>query len=1280
LRISASAPLPTDQREIRLALVLNGGVSLAIWIGGVVAEIDRARRADRSGTGADKLVDVYKLLLDATGSVLRTDVLAGASAGGLNGCLLSAAMANGGNVSDLRDVWIDIGSFRSLLRSGLDPAPVSVLKGDDYFLPEVEREFRRRCDWERVKRELNGKSISAAAAERVRLFVTGTDLIGEPVKYLDDFGSTLSQREHRGLFVLEHDPECRRSSFADEHVAKRLARIARSTASFPGAFEASFCRVGAGEAHDPNLDGVASFTSSRWVIDGGVLDNAPFGAALGAIARAPASGPVRRILCYVTPYGGSEESQTAFRESAPSLSEVVGAALNLPRDVAMIAMLDDVEEYRRRTQRRRSTRRALAFHLPRLSEDAGALLPLYCRTRALASVDDLLDDITSPPHARFMREAARSASRPRVRSAQLLPPEAKLPWVPHADRADDPSLFDAEGDEWPWGIGPIKRTAAMGMDLLARTLAITPAADDHDSVALRERVHAARANLSSTIVWVAERREEIAEDARRTQGAVDLDKLKAELKRLGWQSLEDRLEGLEKEAQAQLAALLYAAERFPEIAPPSACRAKMKDVVGALEDGGSAALELLRADGLAPQSRKRLCEELENLLGGRDEPVGIAEQARQVISDLLAALPPGIVPPELRELVAKLDGDGEQPDLFARLLELEVVSETLAPSGHEHDQSLELLRINAEAPCALDGRSLPYEKLTGLGLAHFAAFYKRSWRANDWLWGRLDGAARLVDVLVDPQAVRLRIEAAGVDDVLKKLLEVACGDERDAAFLKARFTARCTMSLEDGMREELEKLERWSLEEEPPTQLPRCRDAVRARLQLEIARQELPIVARAAMNDISEEHAAPDAYGGRWARNREGHFDEPGDVVDSLTQLRIAETESFVGEIGSDLLTRNVATTATVAASALAAKRSGLPRAIRSVPLALRGTLLGLYGMTWSITSPRRALKMLALVGLLLALLVVVWGAVADADVPNGQGSESDAEQQQASDGPPAWLSALAKVVVAGGILLGVLRGGAAGIGAGAALLVAYSSIRYSDRWPENLRDLPEDVFRAEPVAMAAAAIVIAGLLTGFVAGRGPLSRVFLSSEPAKRAAAGAGIRVALLLLYALGIAAVVDVAWDVVEEPSWAWPSAAAVGACLGLVVGVTRWWMRRTGTDALRRVLVLGGEQPLAPVLRNLLGDEVAVGHRGAPRKDAELPAEGDIADRDDQASRIVLVRPHKKVDTAYRKKLDNRLLVVGGVRWRPRWYLSTLRRLLLGPADDGFAAASKLSRTKT
>src|SRR3954447_26084653 len=42
LRPSTTKP----EKETRLALVLNGGVSSAVWMGGVVYELDRLRRDD----------------------------------------------------------------------------------------------------------------------------------------------------------------------------------------------------------------------------------------------------------------------------------------------------------------------------------------------------------------------------------------------------------------------------------------------------------------------------------------------------------------------------------------------------------------------------------------------------------------------------------------------------------------------------------------------------------------------------------------------------------------------------------------------------------------------------------------------------------------------------------------------------------------------------------------------------------------------------------------------------------------------------------------------------------------------------------------------------------------------------------------------------------------------------------------------------------------------------------------------------------------------------------
>ena len=60
--------------ELRLALVLNGGVSLAIWMSGVVAEIDALRRCDDAASpvrrrgDADSSLAIYRRLAEALGS------------------------------------------------------------------------------------------------------------------------------------------------------------------------------------------------------------------------------------------------------------------------------------------------------------------------------------------------------------------------------------------------------------------------------------------------------------------------------------------------------------------------------------------------------------------------------------------------------------------------------------------------------------------------------------------------------------------------------------------------------------------------------------------------------------------------------------------------------------------------------------------------------------------------------------------------------------------------------------------------------------------------------------------------------------------------------------------------------------------------------------------------------------------------------------------------------------------------------------------------------------
>ncbi len=82
------------------------------------------------------------------------------------------------------------------------------------------------------------------------------------------------------------------------------------------------------------------------------------------------------------------------------------------------------------------------------------------------------------------------------------------------------------------------------------------------------------------------------------------------------------------------------------------------------------------------------------------------------------------------------------------------------------------MQISADVDCPIDpGRNGATDKVAGIQLGHFGAFFKESWRANDWMWGRLDGAGQLVAAFLDPPLLRRRFTDA--EHALEKLGEVA---------------------------------------------------------------------------------------------------------------------------------------------------------------------------------------------------------------------------------------------------------------------------------------------------------------------------------------------------------------------------------------------------------------------------------------------------------------------------------------------------------------------------
>jgi len=126
----------------------NGGVSLAVWMGGAAVELDAARRArpaqtleeseQRPGATARSActsADVYKAICLAFDRRLVIDILAGASAGGLNGCLLAGSIIFDRPLTTgfLRDKWIVIGDFSSLLQPLSLEKPASIMQGSQFY-------------------------------------------------------------------------------------------------------------------------------------------------------------------------------------------------------------------------------------------------------------------------------------------------------------------------------------------------------------------------------------------------------------------------------------------------------------------------------------------------------------------------------------------------------------------------------------------------------------------------------------------------------------------------------------------------------------------------------------------------------------------------------------------------------------------------------------------------------------------------------------------------------------------------------------------------------------------------------------------------------------------------------------------------------------------------------------------------------------------------------------------------------------------------------------------
>ncbi len=291
-RPSAYETESMKQIEVRLAVVLYGGVSLAVYIHGVTREIlnlvrasklFRAAKSREAAGGAcvedqrpkDDSTAVYYELLQALSPDIDlrvvVDLISGASAGGINGVMLARALAHDLPLEPHRDLWLKNADVTSLSAPGsllgrLGKAAVAPVIdamltrrfGQQVADPETRAKMRqfvqaqwftppfsgeRFCGWMLDACEAMGvggvpNGSLLPPGHRLDLFVTLTDYRGHSHRILLHDPPSVDETEHRRILAFT----CRRAlsgEISSEFTAgdvPSLVFAARATASFPGAF------------------------------------------------------------------------------------------------------------------------------------------------------------------------------------------------------------------------------------------------------------------------------------------------------------------------------------------------------------------------------------------------------------------------------------------------------------------------------------------------------------------------------------------------------------------------------------------------------------------------------------------------------------------------------------------------------------------------------------------------------------------------------------------------------------------------------------------------------------------------------------------------------------------------------------------------------------------------------------------------------------------------------------------------------------------------------------
>ncbi|MEO1191070.1 MAG: patatin-like protein [Pseudomonadota bacterium] len=794
-------------KELRIGLVLYGGVSLAVYMNGIVTEVWRAVQASKAGKDPGPLsptAGIYHAFLQDLEqteglAALRivVDAIAGSSAGGLNGAVLAKALAEGGDASVLSNVWLetaDIGKVKAPARKPMPWAlrqmanvisiigPLTGLRQMTESIPSIgwpwarDQAFGLTISKNGRETPLDGDYFARMIAKTfddmgeeaaavllptrasLDLFLTGTDFCGWPrhLPVSPQFHpEPLYERSHATWSHFRRAPggQGLNDNFG-------LTYAARRTASFPGAFapivvsDVAKAYRDAGIPLPPDSEQelyrhhlaehyLAGFSAeTAYMVDGGVLDNRPFTQVTKVIERKPADHQVYRALLFVEPSPDTTALEPPPDKMPKPLSVMTGL-FGLFRHEPIVGDLRTLAE------RNRTVRRIL-----------DALAAAYPAMLASAKAAGTAQSLAWPPQAQDLKAWRSLANSAALRASPSATEAYRLLKLRRSGRLLGDLLCTALDYPTP------SRHAFVVRGVLERYLlqrgVLPPLKEDFADQPLAGTQVAADAE---------------DEEWRRFLSAFDL---RFRRQRLSWLAqAANRLYGDSEVTRAELDGFKRALSDLQfaydgSLGDMAGLRAQLYQVFGDDESGADIQRQIdanaFDLDGLLTTYKPAL-DQLYDALLARFQ--ALEDKQR---TGLEAAL-------------ATLTGKAfeQVTEAYVTFPFVDIVAYPMMDlAGIEELSNLRTLRVSP-----LDNRSLPHKTLLSDAYGAFGGFLDRKARAHDLLWGHLDGAERLVDLL---------LAAAAGDQPLSPAAE-ALRDRTKKALFQAIVAEADTQNIEDKVAE-----------------------------------------------------------------------------------------------------------------------------------------------------------------------------------------------------------------------------------------------------------------------------------------------------------------------------------------------------------------------------------------------------------------------------------------------------------------------------------------------